>query len=390
MGELGRATRSNSADGDGAEEAAREGTGRGQGEEVLEGVELPLHTASFDQLASASAEAIENQYATFERRSLVPLLHPSFSRASGHSLSYKSPYARFRWPAGAVPRRFTVLDVAQNAGCLIFGHAPSAAVSATLQHLESRTPLRLPLAKPSVAEVELKSKMVRLASEPTDESDGCNDNAAVPPASIGWWSGYTCVQQDCADDTAMPRDGRSRSLFIITLHGGFHGNCTRAAFSASEVFRQSKAASVLVDMCVVGLAANATPEDVEGAFKSHDDGSSLCVAVLVEPVQHHSRLVRMESQTAAALNIAASRRGVPLISDEIWSGIYRTGDFLASRRAGLRPQVHHASQSTVPAGWTKQPHRDDAAAPRVCDVAEPYLPRVLADRTVPIVPIAPR
>jgi hypothetical protein len=39
---------------------------------------------------------------------------------------------------------------------------------------------------------------------------------------------------------------------LVTLRGGFHGNCTRAAFSASEVFRSHAAAGVLVDMQVRG------------------------------------------------------------------------------------------------------------------------------------------
>lgn len=303
-----------------------------------------------------TADCVEPDFAercaAYDRRSYIPLLHPTMHRARGYVLSYFSPYDRlFRRPADDAPAR-ELLDASQNAGCVIFGHAAPEVVSATEDVLRRRPPIRLPLARASDAETRLRDAILSMVAGDGNtvalESGGAGGedvSATAAAEEESWWHDYSCVlgmrsgaealdaaltiavsrvvphahtgpisAQACtisahlpapaalstlpqplaptASTTASspashPADGIVEGspqappapppappswpphpphalspappsveppscprLMLVTLRGGFHGNCTRAAFSASEVFRRHAAAGVLVDMQV--------------------------------------------------------------------------------------------------------------------------------------------
>jgi len=241
--------------------------------------------------------------AAFDARSYVPLLQPTLRCAEGHVVSYSSPFKLWRRLTGspsASPFE-SLLDASQNAGCLIFGHAAPAAVAATDDVLRALPPLRLPLARAGDEESRLRQRILELVAD--FESSGGSVDPAVAAADERWWAEYNCVlgmrsgaeaidaALSLAASCALAADATIPSstplpLMLVTLHGCFHGNCTRASFSASDVFRSHSAAGVLVDFAVASVDADASAADVDEAFAEHDAGRAICAAVLLEPVRH--------------------------------------------------------------------------------------------------------
>ena len=263
--------------------------------------------------APTAAELIDS----FVRRSPIARCLPIFRSAQGAYLRFTSPWSG---------RERTVLDLNQNAGCAIFGHSPPDAVGALHACLAARTPMRLPLARCEAAE-ELSDVLLR--------------NSGLGPefqAVLGLHSGAEAIDQALALALCAPRPGGALHpaptgsgppLMLVLLEGSFHGNCTRAAFSASAVFRAHPRREALCDFEAAYLAPDASAAQVEAAFARHDAGEAAVVAVVLEAQQHFARFAALQPRTAAALQAAAARRGVPVVLDEIWSGVYRTGPFLA-------------------------------------------------------------
>ena len=329
--------------------------------------------------------------ARFDRRSLVPWVHPTLTRAEGIELSFTSRWSR---------REQSLLDFSQNAGCVIFGHNAPAALGALEGVIEARTPLRLPLAN-CLAEEALRARLKQLAHAELAGGDGGDGAAGAEGAAgangssdgvgrTGSGSGGECVYEcilgmhsgaeafdlalslalfapripagaphlDYLDSHGRNRKGRNKShecddrgdavavaperLYLVLLEGSFHGNCTRSAFSASAVFRSQAArggwAGGLVDYDVVSISPDASAAEIGCAFAMHDHGEARCLAVAVEALQHHSRLVPLNPATAVALAREARARGVKLICDEIWSGVFRTGGFFGCRKV-LKPDL---------------------------------------------------
>ena len=117
---------------------------------------------------------------------------------------------------------------------------------------------------------------------------------------------------------------------IVTLRGSFHGR-TIATLAATgqdkfhEQFGPFPAGFVHVE-----------PED--GAALDAALGADTC-ALMLEPTQGESGVLPLSE---AYLKLAArlcAERGILLIADEVQCGAGRTGSFLASSRAGIKPDI---------------------------------------------------
>ena len=251
-----------------------------------------------------------------------------YTSSEGSNLQFRSPYSG---------KTRTILDANQNAGCCIFGHHPPASVDALEALLAARRPLRLPFARSSDEEA-LRSEL--LARAALGEGSRC---------VLGLSSGAQAIDLALSLALTAPRPGGPLfdpcdsepppPMSVVLLRGSFHGNCTRAAFSSSAVFRAHAQRETLCEFTAIYLDPDADAAAVDAAFAAHDAGGTAIVAVVVEPQQHFAAFARLASPTAAALGAAAARRGVPVICDEIWSGVHRTGSFLACTSGGLRPDM---------------------------------------------------
>ena len=263
----------------------------------------------------------------FSKRSYIPLLAPVYTSSEGSNLQFRSPYSA---------KTRTILDANQNAGCCIFGHHPPASVDALEALLAARRPLRLPFARSSDEEA-LRSEL--LARAALGEGSRC---------VLGLSSGAQAIDLALSLALTAPRPGGPLfdpcdsepppPMSVVLLRGSFHGNCTRAAFSSSAVFRAHAQRETLCEFTAIYLEPDADAAAVDAAFAAHDAGGTAIVAVVVEPQQHFAAFARLACPRPPR-GAAAARRSVPVICDEIWSGVHRTGGFLACTSDGLRPDM---------------------------------------------------
>lgn len=189
----------------------------------------------------------------FDRASLVPWLLPTFRSAQGTRLRFVSRWSR---------AQRELLDFNQNAGCALFGHNPPQAVRTILKFVEQRRALRLPLAGSS--ETEALSEALLDAAQAADTHTcvlGMRSGAEAIDAALTIALQAARVSQGERGCTSLTMES-SLPFMLVVLHGSFHGNCTRSAFSASAVFRSHSARQVLCEYDVVSLALDASPEEV--------------------------------------------------------------------------------------------------------------------------------
>jgi len=117
---------------------------------------------------------------------------------------------------------------------------------------------------------------------------------------------------------------------IVTLRGSFHGR-TIATLAATgqdkfhEQFGPYPAGFVYV-------------EAEDAAALDSALGSDVC-GLLLEPIQGESGVIPLSDSYLRLAARLCAERGILLMTDEVQCGVGRTGSFLASSRAGVRPDV---------------------------------------------------
>lgn len=123
-------------------------------------------------------------------------------------------------------------------------------------------------------------------------------------------------------------NGQPKRYKIITLEHSFHGR-TITALKATGQESMHNYFGPFPD----GFAYAKTVEEVEALLDDHT------VAVMIELVQGEGGVQPQDRQKIQALEKLLKERDVLLIVDEVQTGIYRTGDFLASNLYGISPDV---------------------------------------------------
>jgi len=117
---------------------------------------------------------------------------------------------------------------------------------------------------------------------------------------------------------------------VVTLRGSFHGRTiTTLAATGQDKFHEQ------FGPFPAGFAY-IEPEDSSALDAAL--GSDTC-ALMLEPIQGESGVLPLSE---AYLKLAAklcAERGILLIADEVQCGVGRTGSFLASSRAGIKPDI---------------------------------------------------
>ena len=124
------------------------------------------------------------------------------------------------------------------------------------------------------------------------------------------------------------RGGDNHRLACFT--GGFHGR-TLGALSVTPSAKYQDPFKPLIPGIEI-LPYN-DPSSVEKVIDSS------FAAVIVEVVQGEGGLAVMTREFADTLNRVCAKHGVILITDEVQTGLGRTGEFYASSAAGLTPDI---------------------------------------------------
>lgn len=138
---------------------------------------------------------------------------------------------------------------------------------------------------------------------------------------------------------------------IITLENSFHGR-TLATVKATgqDSFHPSCFAPYIEGfMCAQNL------KDVENII---DDET---VAVMIELIKGEGGVAALGHEEVTHLAKVLKEKGILLIVDEVQTGIYRSGEFLASQVYGIKPDIITLAKGLgggVPIGAVVTPHKD--------------------------------
>lgn len=131
---------------------------------------------------------------------------------------------------------------------------------------------------------------------------------------------------------------------ILSLENSFHGKTSGAiAMTANSAYRKMFQASP-IEVRFFGtheldkLAANVITSDINLALShEHILTFSPIVGFIYEPIQGEGGIVEIPKDFLLEVSRKLKKRHIPLISDEIQSGLFRTGKFLCSEWFALKP-----------------------------------------------------
>lgn len=123
-------------------------------------------------------------------------------------------------------------------------------------------------------------------------------------------------------------DGEVKRYKIITLEHSFHGR-TITALKATGQESMHNYFGPFPD----GFAYAQSIDEIEGMIDDHT------VAVMIELVQGEGGVQPLDKEKVRALAEMLKKKDVLLMVDEVQTGIYRTGEFLASNLYGIEPDV---------------------------------------------------
>ncbi|MFA6144769.1 MAG: aspartate aminotransferase family protein [Sulfuricurvum sp.] len=123
-------------------------------------------------------------------------------------------------------------------------------------------------------------------------------------------------------------DGETKRYKIITLENSFHGR-TITALKATGQESMHNYFGPFPD----GFVYAKSIDEIESLIDEHT------VAVMIELVQGEGGVQPLDRQKVQDLATMLKSRNVLLMVDEVQTGIYRTGEFLASNLYGIDPDV---------------------------------------------------
>ncbi|MBZ5583394.1 MAG: aminotransferase class III-fold pyridoxal phosphate-dependent enzyme [Acidobacteriia bacterium] len=269
-----------------------------------------------------------------------------YLRAEGENLYYRDPA-----PGGG---EIAVADFLGGYGSTILGHHPPAVRSAMVQSLEKGAPVH---AQASVrgGAARLARELNRLAGHKyfvhllntgTEATE-----AAIKHALMEWRSRQEVILLGLA--RLIPRvDSRIRGHLetlaqavrstrpvIFALEGSFHGK-TAGSLSVTD---NPSYVSMYPERAVQCrfIPRSASADDVNRFFTeariqlSPDRSYTTAIGVIAEVIQGEGGIHPIAPELLSVLRRKTAEEGIPLIVDEIQSGLWRTGAFLASRSRGI-------------------------------------------------------
>ena len=214
------------------------------------------------------------------------------------------------------------VDLAAGFGALLLGHVPPS-VAEALGAQERRLWLALGDVYAAEAKVALCERLVQLLPEP---------EARVMLGA----SGADAVT--AALKTAVLATGRTG---VVAFDGGYHGlsHGPLAACGLRPSFREPFADQLNAHVVFAPYPRDAASLERSLSVVERALGAGGIGAVLVEPILGRGGCVVPPAGFLPALSRASTRAGALLICDEIWTGLGRSGAWLASVEDGVVPDI---------------------------------------------------
>jgi len=214
------------------------------------------------------------------------------------------------------------VDLTAGFGALLLGHRPKA-VAFALAAQEKELWLALGDVYATAAKIELSVAVAALFPEPGARVFLGLTGADAVTAAI---------------KTAMLATGKPG---VLAFEGAYHGlsYAPLAACGLHPSFRQPFEAQLGSFVRFAPYPAHADDLDRTLTAVRAELAGGRCGAVLVEPILGRGGCVVPPAGFLPALRAECDRHGALLIADEIWTGLGRSGAWLASTAAGVVPDV---------------------------------------------------
>jgi acetylornithine/succinyldiaminopimelate/putrescine aminotransferase/predicted amino acid dehydrogenase len=331
----------------------------------------PENAEERTEKAECRSDAAENaqcyqQYARPQIGYLLNLLKldRSYVRASGDSLFYRD----------AAGRETRVVDFIGGYGSTILGHNPPETTQALRELIENQAPVH--------AQASIRTEAGALARQISDlliQATGkpetyittlCNSGteaveAALKHALMAWEekkrialnrleqyrAKHVCRSSDASQIEALEaliQQVESTQPSIVALEGSFHGKTAGSVAVTSNIEYRRMYSSAPLKVCFIASDANAEQFDAllaseeirvapnEKTITSGFTWSNVA-GIIIEPIQGEGGVRPLSKEFGGMIGHAARAREIPLIVDEIQTGVYRTGEFLASTALGIYP-----------------------------------------------------
>jgi acetylornithine/N-succinyldiaminopimelate aminotransferase len=138
---------------------------------------------------------------------------------------------------------------------------------------------------------------------------------------------------------------------IITLENSFHGRTLATVKATGQDSFHPSCFAPYID----GFSYAKTLKDVENVV---DDET---VAVMIELIKGEGGVAALSKDEVTQLAKFLKEKGILLIVDEVQSGVFRSGEFLASQVYGIKPDIITLAKGLaggVPIGAIITPHKD--------------------------------
>ena len=138
---------------------------------------------------------------------------------------------------------------------------------------------------------------------------------------------------------------------VITLENSFHGRTITTSKATGQVKVHKKDFAPYPE----GFSFN---QNIEKIYQSIDDET---VAVMMELIQGEGGLMTFEIEEVQKLSRFLKDKDILLIIDEVQTGVYRTGEFLASNFYNIEPDIITIAKGIgggVPIGIVMSKHKE--------------------------------
>ncbi|MEU8681951.1 diaminobutyrate--2-oxoglutarate transaminase family protein [Streptomyces sp. NPDC048611] len=255
-------------------------------------------------------------------------LRESAARTYARSLPIVPVRARGLTIEGADGRRY--LDCLSGAGTLALGHNHPVVLEAIRRVLDSGAPLHvLDLATP----VKDAFTTELFATLPAELAENARIQFCGPAGTDAVEAAFKLVR------TATGRDG------LMAFSGAYHG-MTSEALAASGGARHTSVVRLPYPYdyrCPFGTGgergAELAARWTRSLLDDHKSGVSRPAGMILEPVQGEGGVIPAPDSWLRRMREITAERQIPLIVDEVQTGVGRTGAFWAVDHSGIVPDV---------------------------------------------------
>ncbi|WP_239617994.1 diaminobutyrate--2-oxoglutarate transaminase [Cohnella mopanensis] len=229
-------------------------------------------------------------------------------------------------------------DCLSGAGTLALGHNHDTVIAAIGDVLEKQIPLHtLDLATP----LKLAFMQEIFSILPEQLRDTAKIQFCGPTGADGVEAAIKLVKN--------ATNGKS----ILAFQGGYHGSTQATMSMSGNLSKKQHLQSLLPDVHFLpfpyeyrcpfgvgkGMTAQISTQYIENLLDDCESGIAAPCGLIVETVQGEGGAIPADLEWLRQLRRITAERGIPLIIDEVQTGIGRTGKMFSFEHAGIVPDV---------------------------------------------------